>query len=131
MYWPIIYAYVGNNPVSFVDPSGLLSSGARRLVDNAMAGNCNNVRAAHGKLMEERVKRNWEAISQEGKDLRDAENYLTNYEFVSTGSGFLLPVRWFVFGVVAAPVWQAKRLGENLMGESTHSPASIRALTAG
>ncbi|MDR1276048.1 MAG: hypothetical protein LBL72_06680 [Candidatus Accumulibacter sp.] len=80
-----------------------------------------------------RIQRNWEALTPEGKELREAENYLWAYYAVENGQN-----HWYGTTAVASvylgiliPGWQALRLIENSAGAQLQSPASFDAMLAG
>ncbi|MET1080940.1 MAG: RHS repeat-associated core domain-containing protein [Pseudomonas sp.] len=123
------YGYVKGNPSGYMDIYGLLSSGARELVDNALINNCGNRDRAHSELRIARMRRDWEALTPEGKDLRDAENYITNYAFVEPGA--LVFIDWMGMALIATPGWQGFRYLENFFDINMHSPASLDAMEAG
>jgi len=128
-----LYGFVLQNPVNWIDPWGLLPGGAQEIVDRVMKKYCGNARDAHSDLLVERVARNWEAVSEYGNNLRLAENYLTNYSnLIEPPSGKYTP-RPLVYLAQAlmTPIWQGKRVIENMLGEELQSPASLDALNAG
>jgi len=129
-----IYGYVLGDPINSFDPLGLLPGGAQAIVNEAMSQNCGDSRAAHYSLLEKRVARNWEAISEYGKNLRLAENYLTNYSNLMdppSGKYTPRPLVYATQAVVMTPAWQAKRIIENAFGRELQSPATLDAMAAG
>ena len=100
-----------------------------------MSKHCGNSSQAHLAVMMERISIDWEALTERGENLRDAENYLTNYNAVTNpvlGKYTPRPFAFISMAFGAAPGWQAKRLLENkVLKTELQSPASFRAMFAG
>ena len=151
------YGYAGASALNWVDPEGLRfgtcpddlskpcfvfpgrpspvvppqpqdpTAGIERARQYLRDANGNST-AAWDRAAAERIARNWEALSCEGRVLRQAENYLMAYDFVYTRDG-----RWSAWWQMTAmtPMWQTFRIGQNMFGYEMDSPASLDAATAG
>jgi len=125
-----IYAYVGNDPLSRVDPLGLAPlDQVVKLAQSYLCANGGNIDAAEDQAMQDRIRRNWEAITPEGDLLRDAENYLTAYQVVA--DSWAGPDLGSIANDGMVPIYQAKTLIQNMAGQQLWSPASLDAMLAG
>lgn len=78
-----LYAYVGGNPISFIDPTGLLSTDAQKLVCDYMGTANGDVAEAWARSLQDR-KADIPGGSWNSHDLRLAENYLYAHAAVSS-----------------------------------------------
>jgi len=126
------YAYVLGNPINWIDPNGLdplpgINQGRQYLAE--ANGDSN---AAWERALNERIQRNWESSSCEGKTLREAENYLFAYKSVAEGDKHWYGVNGArLTSVVTVPLWQGTHVIEQLVGASGNSAPSYDALAAG
>jgi len=127
-----LYAYVLGNPINWIDPNGLdplpgINQGRQYLAE--ANGDSN---AAWERALNERIQRNWESSSCEGKTLREAENYLFAYKSVAEGDKHWYGVNGArLTSVVTVPLWQGTHVIEQLVGASGNSAPSYDALAAG
>ncbi|MCB1568692.1 MAG: RHS repeat-associated core domain-containing protein, partial [Xanthomonadales bacterium] len=127
-----LYAYVGNDPINRIDPSGLSPEGGFCLAQDYLKRFGNDAERAWEEAMTDRIARGWEARDPYGADLRNAENYLWARQFVEGGAS-----RWH--GRLGAWValaymnagWQVSRAIQNAFGQQLHSPASLDAYRSG
>lgn len=126
------YAYALGNPISNGDPMGLDPSAGIALAHSYLCAAKGNAQAAEDQAMLDRTNQGWEALTPEGADLRNAENYLTAYLFVQNGSNqWYGPTGAIVANAYMTPGWQLLRLIQNMTGNELQSPASIDAIQAG
>jgi hypothetical protein len=147
-----VYAYVGGNPLSYIDPLGLsgatgswggsgatgswssqsdLGSGIA-LANKYLCKAGGNIEAADDQIMKDRISRNWEALTPEGQDLRTADHYLFAATMVDTyGDSWYAQTFSWTGTALAVPLWQGWDLAQNAVGKKSWSPASSTSLEAG
>ncbi len=146
-----LYSYVGQNPVNFVDPWGLIDEyfGSaigdpnmnlqgpaqerefKQISNRYLFEAGGNTTEAHQNSMNDRFARGWDARDAEGRNLRSAENYLWAYTAViEAGDQFYGPVGSSAmaasYAIVANPAYLVYKIYLN----TEHSPASWDAFKA-
>ncbi|MGY1459500.1 MULTISPECIES: RHS repeat-associated core domain-containing protein [unclassified Luteimonas] len=122
------YAYVGGNPVNYFDPLGLerFAGYCKALDYVAKAG---SIEGALGAAQADRMARGWEARTDTGNSLRNAENYLAAYVAVDEGAN-----RWAGrVGTAGSMFWAvpAYQAFNGLTNANPHSPPTVQAIHAG
>jgi RHS repeat-associated protein len=75
------YAYVGDNPLSWIDPLGLLTSEAQAIVNAAMAGSSGNTFQAYANILNQR------SSNPTDPSMAQAEHYLFARDWTSSTNG--------------------------------------------
>jgi len=120
-----LYAYVGNNPINLMDPFGLLSQEAKRIVDELESTSANSS-IAWQKASNERY-----GIKIYNSALAEAENYLYAKSFVETGGSFtgnlfINGLAWEGMAFLGGGAWNAWKTVSILIGKKDVTPPTLR-----
>ena len=128
-----LYAYVLDDPINFVDPSGLAPPVGYCLARDYLK-RYGDPQFAFEKAKDDRERINY-SPADNGEELRNAEHYLFSYQFVSTSGNMATQVGSWEAMAIATPVWSGLKSGSNFMFGSwspfSNTPPSMDEIRAG